>query len=201
MSNSFTILTVCTGNICRSPLAKQLLGLELPGADIIRVDSAGVQAMVDSPMPEQSLEIARKQGVKTPEEHRAKQITEELINQSDLILAMDRGHRKSIVQLSPRATRKVFTVVDLARLIEATTDADLQEELNLAGDSVIKRLHATVEAARLSRSELNPLDNPSDEDIVDPYGKSQSIYEASAGQLIPTIRLIASYLNKAWESA
>lgn len=201
MSNSFTILTVCTGNICRSPLAKQLLELELPGADIICVDSAGVQAMVDSPMPEQSLEIARKQGVKTPEEHRAKQITQELINQSDLILAMDRGHRKSIVQLSPRATRKVFTVVDLARLIEATTDADLQEELNLAGDSVIDRLHATVEAARLSRSELNPLDNPADEDIVDPYGKSQSIYEASASQLIPAIRLIASYLNKALESA
>lgn len=201
MSNSFTILTVCTGNICRSPLAKQLLELELPEADIICVDSAGVQAMVDSPMPEQSLEIARKQGVKTPEEHRAKQITQELINQSDLILALDRGHRKSIVQLSPRATRKVFTVVDLARLIEATTDADLQEELNLAGDSVIERLHATVEAARLSRSELNPLDNPADEDIVDPYGKSQSVYEASASQLIPAIRLIASYLNKALESA
>lgn len=201
MSTSFTILTVCTGNICRSPLAKQLLELELTGADIIRVDSAGVQAMVDLPMPEQSLEIARKQGIENPEEHRAKQITEELINQSDLILALDRGHRKSIVQLSPRATRKVFTVVDLARLIEATTDADLQEELNLAGDSVIDRLHATVEAARLSRSELNPLDNPADEDIVDPYGKSQSVYEASAGQLIPTIRLIASYLNKAWESA
>lgn len=199
MSDTFQILTVCTGNICRSPLAKQVFELEFSGVDIFEVDSAGVQAMENVPMPEFSLKIAREQGVEAPDDHRGKQVSEELIHKSDLILAMDRGHRKSLVQLSPRATRKVFTVLDFARLIKATADSDLQEELKLAGDSPVEKLHAAVEAARLSRSDLSPLDNSADEDVVDPYGKNQSDYEASAEQLLPAVHTIASYLKNALE--
>lgn len=199
MNSKFRILTVCTGNICRSPLAKQLLEIEFQGDKHFELDSAGVQAMVGHTMPEFSLRIARQNRVKAPELHRAKQLTEALVEGTDLVLTMDRGHRKQVVELSPRSTRKVFTIRDFARLIEVTTPADLAAEIKIAGDSPKAKLNAAIEAARLGRSDLHPLENLADEDIVDPYGKSQQVYEDSAAQLIPRVRSVASYLKNALE--
>src|SRR5690606_26956407 len=126
MSDSFRIITVCTGNICRSPLAEQLLKSALRGVEHIEFDSAGTQAMVDNPMPEYSLAIAKNNEVSDAELHRGKQLLEAHLDSADLILAMDRGHRRKIVELSPRATRKVFTVREFKRLIDVTTDEHLR---------------------------------------------------------------------------
>ncbi|AGG65762.1 low molecular weight phosphotyrosine protein phosp [Corynebacterium callunae] len=199
MSINFRILTVCTGNICRSPLAEQLFRLEFQGDDHFELDSAGTQAMVGHSMPENSLRIARRIGVRDPDQHRAKQLTEPLIDNADLILAMDRGHRKQVVELSPRSTRKVFSVRDFARLVEVTMPVDLAAEVELAGETSKAKLNAAVEAARLGRSDLLPLESPADEDIVDPFGKSDQVYEDSAAQLIPAVRQIASYFKSTLE--
>lgn len=199
MSDNFSILTVCTGNICRSPLAEQIFRLEFQGEDHFELDSAGTQAMVGQSMPENSLRIARRIGVIDPNFHSAKQLTQALIDTADLVLTMDRGHRKQVVELSPRSTRKVFSIRDFARLIEVTTPADLAVEVKLAGDSPKAKLNAAVEAARLGRSDLLPLENSADEDIVDPYGKSEQVYEDSAAQLIPAVQGIASFLKSALE--
>ena len=53
----FSILTVCTGNICRSPLAEGLLRMVLGGLDVT-VQSAGTAALVGEPMTEQNQRIA-----------------------------------------------------------------------------------------------------------------------------------------------
>lgn len=155
--------------------------------------------MVGHSMPENSLRIARRIGVIDPNFHSAKQLTQALIDTADLVLTMDRGHRKQVVELSPRSTRKVFSIRDFARLIEVTTPADLAVEVKLAGDSPKAKLNAAVEAARLGRSDLLPLENSADEDIVDPYGKSEQVYEDSAAQLIPAVQGIASFLKSALE--
>lgn len=195
MSDEFRILTVCTGNICRSPLAKQLLEMQFQGVKHFELDSAGTRAMVGHSMPEYSLRIARQNGILAPEHHRSKQLTELLVDHADLVLAMDRGHRKQIVELSPRATRKVFTVRDFARLIEAAGVEDLETEVAISDATPKEKLLAAVEFARLNRSELLPLVNPADEDVIDPYGKSEQFYEISAAQLLPAVRGIASYLK------
>lgn len=199
MSDVFRILTVCTGNICRSPLAKQLLESAFQGVEHIEIDSAGTQAMVDHPMPEHSLRIARESKVADSELHRAKQLLEAHLDAADLILAMDRGHRRKIVQLSPRATRKVFTVREFKRLIDVTTDEHLRAEILASDGTPAGKLRAAVDAARLGRSDLIPLDNPDDDDVVDPYGQDKAVYDASAQQLIPVVADVASYLRRAME--
>lgn len=199
MSDNFKILTVCTGNICRSPLAQQILEKEFQGMEQITVESAGVQAMVDQPMPEQSLRIACQNGVLNPDLHRGRHLNEEMLTSADLILAMDRGHRRSIVELSPRVTRKAFTLREFARLIDVTTDADLCDEVKAAGPNPSDKLRAAIEAARLGRSDLLPLENPGEDDVVDPYEKSDFVYEASAQQLIPAVDAVTSYLKRALE--
>lgn len=198
-SDIFTILTVCTGNICRSPFAEQILKKELQGVKQIEINSAGVQAMEGQPMPELMLKIARQNDVTNPESHLGRQLNEAAITSADLVLAMDRGHRKSIVEMNPRATRKVFSVREFARLIDVTTDADLHEEVKAAGNNPADKLRAAIEAARLGRSDLRALENPGDDDVVDPYGKSDSVYEASAKQLLPAVTTVASYLKRALE--
>ena len=199
MSDSFRILTVCTGNICRSPLAEQLLKSALRGVEHIEFDSAGTQAMVDNPMPEHSLEIAKNNEISDAELHRGKQLLEAHLDSADLILAMDRGHRRKIVELSPRATRKVFTVREFKRLIDVTTDEHLRAEILASDGTPVGKLRAAVDAARLGRSDLIPLDNPDDDDVVDPYGQDKAVYDASAQQLIPVVADVASYLRRAME--
>lgn len=199
MSDSFRILTVCTGNICRSPLAEQLLKVRLSGVDQIEFNSAGTQAMVGHLMPEHSLRIARDNAILDSELHRGQQLTEAHLHAADLIFAMDRGHRKQIVEISPRATRKVFTVREFKRLIDVTRDEDLQAEVATSDGTPAGKLRAAVEAARLGRSDLNPLDNPDDDDVIDPYGKAETVYDASAQQLIPVVEEVASYLKRALE--
>ena len=199
MSDIFRILTVCTGNICRSPLAEQLLKAAFQGVEHIEIDSAGTQAMIDHPMPEHSLEIAQDNKVVDSELHRGKQLLESHLDAADLILAMDRGHRRKVVELSPRATRKVFTVREFKRLIDVTTDEHLREEIATADGTPAGKLRAAVEAARLGRSDLLPLEDPADDDVVDPYGKEKAVYDASAQQLIPVVADVASYLRRALE--
>lgn len=197
MPNTFRILTVCTGNICRSPLAMQLLRESFKGYETFEVSSAGVQALVGHQMPSDSQRIARLNGISAPELHTAQQLSTELVEQADLILAMDRSHRKAIVELSPRSSKKVFTLIDLARLIDATSDEDLYLEVNNSVDLPRPRLLAALEAARLSRSELLPLSDPITEDVIDPYQQPADVFDQSAAQLIPAIQTIAQYFIKA----
>src|SRR5690606_25184781 len=174
------ILTVCTGNICRSPLAEQLLRNAL--ADLpVMVKSAGTRALVGHGMPEHSLRIASELGVTDAANHAADQITLEHVAGADLILAMGREHRSAVVQFEPRATRRAFTVRELARIVAEVQDEDLNLDPEVP---VVNRLRAAVQAATLNRGMALPPVNPDDDDVVDPYCLSVEVYEESRDQLV-----------------
>ena len=96
------IATICTGNICRSPLAALLLQTRLAGRDV-RVTSAGTRGMADHPMtPEaQQLALARGVGAADAAAHRARFLTEQHLGSADLVLAMAREHRRAVAELVP----------------------------------------------------------------------------------------------------
>ena len=52
---TFSVLTVCTGNICRSPLAELILAASLSDIPDVRVESAGTGALVGHGMPDPAL--------------------------------------------------------------------------------------------------------------------------------------------------
>lgn len=199
MSNGFTILTVCTGNICRSPLAEQLLARRLGDIDGITVESAGSHAMIGAPMSEQSQEIARGLGVPNPSDHRARQLTEGVLDSADLIFAMARDHRRTIVETNPRVARRVFTLLEFARLAEATTDEDLALDIAETSGSARERLQAAVVAAAAGRAMvLRPAD-PTEDDVVDPYLRSAATYARSTDQIVPAVDVTAAFLRRALE--
>src|SRR5690606_19666664 len=82
-----TILTVCTGNICRSPLGEVLLRARLSDLDVM-VHSAGTHALVGRGMPEQARELALRHGASGADAtgHKARLLTERLVQDADLVL-------------------------------------------------------------------------------------------------------------------
>jgi protein-tyrosine phosphatase len=98
------ILTLCIGNICRSPLAQVLLARELPAHTVW---SAGLSALVGAPADPLSVQIAQEQGLDLSA-HRAQQVTSYMCQQADLILVMEQSHKSQLEQLYPQVRGKVF---------------------------------------------------------------------------------------------
>lgn len=203
MSDKFTILTVCTGNICRSPLGEQLLALGLANVPEIHVESAGTQALVGKGMTEQSQVIASQLGVAHPETHVSRQVTEDLLDQANLIFAMSREHRRAIVELNPRVSKRVFTIREFARLAQGTSPEDLAAEFapgpfgGGVDTSPVGRLKTAVSAASASRGMVPPPADPEHDDVIDPYRQSQEIYDRSAAELKPAVDTTVRFLQYA----
>ena len=101
-----SILTVCTGNICRSPLAEYRFKELLVDKDIA-VTSAGVNALVGHSADDSALLIAEENGLDL-KAHKGQALTESIVQENELILVMENHHKKLICDLYPFSTGKVF---------------------------------------------------------------------------------------------
>lgn len=192
---SFSIVTVCTGNVCRSPLGELLLAKDL--ADLpITVSSAGVHALVGEGMPAQAQAIARSLGVTKSEAHRGRQITADIVRSADLVLPMALEHRRAVVELVPRAAAKTFTIREFARIASAVTDEALRVAVQ-GGATLEERLRLAVEQIGFSRGEVPPPASPADDEVIDPYRRSDQVYAESAAQLTPAVAEVVSLLRRA----
>ncbi len=106
------VLFVCTGNICRSPLAAALLerALQERGLDV-KVTSAGTGAWDSAPASEGAYLVGLERGLDLSG-HRARLLTRELVEQSDLILTMARHHRARVDELGGEG--RVFVLGEYA---------------------------------------------------------------------------------------
>src|SRR5467141_2213122 len=93
------VLFVCTGNICRSPLASSLLERALKERGLeMDVTSAGTGAWDGAPASEGAYLVGLERGLDLSG-HRARLLTRELVDGSDLILTMARHHRARVDEL------------------------------------------------------------------------------------------------------
>ncbi len=102
------LLVVCTGNICRSPMAEGLLKktLDERGIGGVEVASAGTFALIGYPAEAMAQKVMEPFGVDLSE-HRARSISPELIRWADCILVMTPQHRAEVEELVPEAGEKV----------------------------------------------------------------------------------------------
>lgn len=195
--SSFTILTVCTGNVCRSPLAEHLLQAELAGTPGVKVVSAGTRALEGAPMESGSRDIAARYLPNYDRVHIARQLAEAPIRDAGLVLAMAREHRRAIAELVPAASRRTFTVREFARLALEVPPEELRQSDPMFTDDPADRLRSAVDLVASLRGTLPPLADPLDDDVLDPYRRSAEVYEESAAQLLPAVRVTAEYLRRA----
>ena len=97
------ILTVCVGNICRSPVAEALLKDRLPGR---KIWSAGLHALVGHGADATARDIATQHGLDLSS-HRAQQVTGWMCAHADLVLVMEAGQQQQLEKLYPTARGKV----------------------------------------------------------------------------------------------
>ena len=111
-----SILFVCTGNTCRSPLAEGFLKKLLKRNSLRRIEvgSVGLTAFPGSPASFQALRVARENSLSL-EKHQARLVTPELIDQADLIVVMEPGHRRQLLDLHPQAAGKILLLRHFAR--------------------------------------------------------------------------------------
>ena len=197
MSDQFAILTVCTGNICRSPLAETMLRQRFVDDSEILVGSAGTQPALGRPMTKQTREIAYYLGTPDARGHRARKVTVDLLREADLVLAMTREHRRKLVELNPSIIRRTFTMREFARLAATTRDSDIVREGALDVDDRAGRLRAAVAAVARGRSRHRRPQFPSDDDVLDPFGGDHGVYTHSAIQLVPAVEGVALLLQRA----
>jgi protein-tyrosine phosphatase len=99
-----TVLVVCVGNICRSPLAERLLQAHAPH---LTVTSAGIGALAGHAADATATEVAAGHGVGL-DGHIARQFTAELGRAADLILVMEAGHKAQIARDTPQLSGKTM---------------------------------------------------------------------------------------------
>lgn len=103
-----SILTICVGNICRSPMAEGLLAAALPH---MTVASAGTGALAGERADATARQLMHERGIDI-EEHRAKQVTREMCQQADIVLVMDIDQRRYLEDRYPFACGKVFRLCE-----------------------------------------------------------------------------------------
>lgn len=194
------ILTVCTGNVCRSPFAEVVLGAELPGT-VVR--SAGARALIDQPMEPDAARLARQYGIpgEAIDAHRARWLNESHLASPDLVLAMAREHRREIVELAPAKVRSTFTVREFARLAGLVTDAEADRIADEAGADPRERLRALLAHLVGARSEVEPPLDAAEDDVVDPYRRRWDAYELMATQLMPALGEVVRIVRVAQRTA
>ena len=88
----YTVMTVCTGNICRSPMAEIILRTEFERrglADKVNVESSGVSdEEYGNPIDRRAVKVLRERGYELPAHHFAHRITRDEIERTDLFLPM-----------------------------------------------------------------------------------------------------------------
>ena len=118
------VLFVCTGNVCRSPMAEGIFRKMLGDrglSDIVEADSAGTWALDGYPATPLAVQAVARMGVDISR-HRARTVTVDDLREADLVLVMEEAHRIHLFHMAPELAHKVFLLSEMAGEHEEIAD-------------------------------------------------------------------------------
>lgn len=124
---TFRVCFVCTGNICRSPMAEHVFRARVEEAGLsglVEVDSAGTDGWHEGDGADPRTVHVLEEGGYTSD-HTARQFRREWFARLDLVVALDAGHRRALRRLAP--TPQDAEKIRLLRSYDPAADADDQD--------------------------------------------------------------------------
>lgn len=171
----FRILHVCTGNVCRSPMAERLTRHGLArrlgdGASGMVVESAGTWGHEGAPMEAHAAAVLAEYGA-DPTGFTGRELLDDHVIDADLVLTATRDHRAQVISMGHAAGLRTFTLKEFTRLVRAIDTTTLPE------GSVTERARALVRAAAALRGWLLA-PSPDFDEVYDPYGAPISYFRS-----------------------
>jgi protein-tyrosine-phosphatase len=182
----FRILTVCTGNICRSPAMEFVLAQELASDGRFAVHSAGTHAERGWPVNPPMDRLLEDRGADVSS-FVARQADRAMLAEADLVLTATQQHLGWVTEHEPRVLRRAFTMTEFADAIAGAPD-DLDAAALVAWAASHRPPLRVRSRGALTRRGYD------EGDILDPYGRGDAAYRAALGQIVPLAERIAPRL-------
>ncbi|GAA5182446.1 hypothetical protein GCM10023322_19460 [Rugosimonospora acidiphila] len=193
----FSVLHVCMGNICRSPMAERLAMRAVrervgdKADDLVYVSSGGTGGWHagEEMNPPAAREVRRRGGEDTG--FAARKLLGEHVDAADLVLAATAEQVEYILELRPDAAGRTFVLGEFGRLLSEVNGAALPPYAP-APDLVYARGVALVEAVDQARDGQPPL---AEDDLDDPWGRGDAFFARVADEIDATLQpLVAALL-------
>lgn len=202
----FTVLHVCMGNICRSPMAERLLTLAVRERLARRADGTPVDpALADELLhshsagtggwhageemnPPAARQVRARGG--DIDGFAARKLRSDQIDAADLVLTATADQQEYVVALRPDASARTFVLGEFGRLL-ATVEVSRLPAAAATPDAVYARGIALVEAVEAARRGSTAL--PAD-DLDDPWGRGDQCFSRVADEIEETVDPLAAAL-------
>lgn len=167
------VLFVCTGNICRSPVAERMLQQRSDQMGLgLLVSSAGTRALNGKPMHPESIRVLQDRAIDSTD-FASRLLTHALVTEFDAVLGLTREHRAAARQLAPVRWRRMFVLRELAH----------------GGTH-------SVSSIEKASAPINPIrQNDASLDIEDPIGRSSRFFDKVAEDIEATMDDLVAWLE------
>jgi glycine hydroxymethyltransferase len=122
-----TVLFVCTGNVCRSPMAEGIFRQAVQGRGNYGVISAGLGAMHGQPPSAFAVQAVKELGIDITG-LRSRMLTPEMVQQADYIFGMTHSHVDTVMLLYPQAAEKTFLLREFDETLD-TFEKDISDPI------------------------------------------------------------------------
>ncbi|MGI5523556.1 phosphotyrosine protein phosphatase [Micromonospora sp. CA-259024] len=198
----FTVLHVCMGNICRSPMAERLLALAVRerltrraqdparAEELVHSHSAGTGGWHagEEMNPPAARQVTGRGG--SVEGFAARKLRSDHIDAADLVLTATADQQEYVLALRPDAAARTFVLGEFGRLL-AAVDAAALPSGEATPEAVYARGVALVAAAHDARLGASAL---STDDLDDPWGRGDQCFSRVADEIEETVHPLAGAL-------
>lgn len=122
------VVFICTGNVCRSPMAEGFYRAMTESDEAIRVGSAGISAFDGQAASRHSVEVMKQEGIDISA-HTSRMLTPQIVQEASHIFGMTRSHRDAVQMMFPQAREKVFVLREFLVGPDADFDLDVSDPI------------------------------------------------------------------------